>query len=153
MQSFLSITCIYLVTGMFTKGRRSNDYWNDMEGFDFYLWGDIHLLLSAFKPDRDCCRSDDRHFFSSQLFLLPFDCSLFSLCTERAYFSFLFFFKAINRGIWYNFWYSFSFLAHIQVRCCLFTDITTHPSCHCNRECSMFKTASFPFLLLFIFRL
>lgn len=44
---------------------------------------------------------------------------------------------------------SFSFLAH--TRCCPFTDITTHASCHCNRRCSVFKTSSFPFpFLIFI---
>lgn len=109
MQFFLSITCIYLGTGIFIKGRRSNDYRNDWEGFDSYFWGDRLLLLAAFKPDRDCWASHDRryYFFFSWLFLLPFDCSLFSFCTERADT----FFKAVNRRIQYTFWYSQFFLS------------------------------------------
>lgn len=46
-------------------------------------------------------------FFFSWLFLLPFDCSLFSFCTERADT----FFKAVNSRIQYKFWYSQFFLS------------------------------------------
>lgn len=122
MQSFLSFTCIYLVTGILIKGRRSNDYRNDWEGFDFYLWRGRHLLLAAFKPDRDCWVSHDRHFF----FLLTFSFAIWLLIVFILYWKGRYIF---SEATWYKFWYSQFFLSSTHTGAALsLVPQPTHPA-------------------------